>query len=39
MTQTQQPVATRTSILSPAVTAAFGFVVYALAMICGEVFE
>jgi hypothetical protein len=39
MTQTQQPVATRTSILSPAVTAAFGFVVYALAMICGEVFD
>jgi hypothetical protein len=39
MTQTQQPMPIRTSILSPAVTAAFGFVVYALAMICGEVFD
>ena len=39
MTMTQQPAALRTSILSPVVTAAFGFVVYALSMIAGEVFE
>jgi hypothetical protein len=39
MTQTQQPMPIRTSILSPTVTAAFGFVVYALAMISGEVFD
>jgi hypothetical protein len=39
MAQTQQPVAIRVSILSPAVTAAFGFVVYALAAIGGEVLD
>lgn len=39
MTQTQQPVEPRTSMLSPGVTAAFGFVVYALSMIAGNVFE
>ena len=39
MTQTQQPTVIRSSILSPAETAAFGFVVYALAMIAGEVFD
>jgi hypothetical protein len=39
MTQIQQDAATRASILSPAVTAAFGFFVYALAMIVGEVFD
>jgi hypothetical protein len=38
MTLTKQPAALRTSILSPAVTAAFGFVVYTLSMITGEVF-
>jgi hypothetical protein len=39
MTQTQQPVAQRISILSPVVTAAFGFVVYALSIISGGVFD
>jgi hypothetical protein len=39
MTMTQQPAALRTSVLSPVVTAAFGFVVYALSLIGGEVFE
>ena len=39
MTATQVPPALRTSILSPPVTATFGFVVYALSMISGEVFE
>jgi hypothetical protein len=38
MTLPQQPAVIRTSMLSPAVTAAFGFVVYALAMLTGEVF-
>jgi hypothetical protein len=38
MTLTKQPAALRTSILSPVVTAAFGFVVYALSMMAGEVF-
>jgi hypothetical protein len=38
MTLTQQPAALRTSMLSPIVTAAFGFVVYTLSMITGEVF-
>jgi hypothetical protein len=36
MTRTQQPAAMRTSMLSPIVTAAFGFVVYALSMITAE---
>lgn len=39
MTQTQQPVARRISMQSPAVTAAFGFVVYAISAIAGNVFE
>jgi hypothetical protein len=38
MTQTRQPTVMRTTGLSPAVTAAFGFAVYALAAISGEVF-
>lgn len=37
MTLTQQPAAVRRSMLSPVVTAAFGFVVYALSVIAGEV--
>jgi hypothetical protein len=39
MTLTQQPAAIRTSILSPVVTAAFGFVVYMLSMITADVFR
>jgi hypothetical protein len=39
MTATHVAPALRTSILSPPVTATFGFVVYALSMISGEVFE
>jgi hypothetical protein len=39
MTQTQQPTAIRASILSPVVTAAFGFIVYAISAIAGNVFE
>lgn len=39
MTLTEQPVALRTSVLSPVVTAAFGFVVYALSAIGGEVLK
>jgi NhaP-type Na+/H+ or K+/H+ antiporter len=39
MTQTQRPVEERSLLLSPAVTAAFGFVVYALSAIAGNVFE
>jgi Kef-type K+ transport system membrane component KefB len=39
MSATTQSTPTKTSVLSPAVTAAFGFVVYVLAIIAGEVFE
>ena len=39
MTLTQQPAPPRTSMLSPVVTAAFGFVVYALSAIGGAVFD
>jgi hypothetical protein len=40
MTQIQhRPELQRTSTLSPGVTAAFGFTVYAIAMIAGNVFE
>jgi hypothetical protein len=39
MTVTHQPAPPKTSIPSPGVTAAFGFVVYVLAVIAGEVFE
>jgi len=39
MTQTQQPVEQRISILSPVVTAAFGYVVYVISMIVGDAFE
>jgi hypothetical protein len=39
MIKTQQATALRASILSPVVTAAFGFVVYALSIISGGVFE
>jgi hypothetical protein len=38
MTVTQQPAAYRTSVLSPIVAAAFGFVVFAVSAIGGEVF-
>jgi NhaP-type Na+/H+ or K+/H+ antiporter len=39
MTETQQRVAQRPSMLSPAVAATFGFAVYAISMIAGNVFE
>jgi hypothetical protein len=39
MTATDQSKPTKTSVLSPAVTASFGFVVYVLAIIAGEAFE
>ncbi|MGH8893038.1 MAG: hypothetical protein ACRDWY_06995, partial [Actinomycetes bacterium] len=39
MTVTQQAPSLRNPVLSPAVTAAFGFVVFALAMISGDAFE
>jgi hypothetical protein len=39
MTLTQQPAPPRPSMLSPVVTAAFGFVVYALSAIGGAVFD
>ena len=39
MTQTQQRAGQPTSVLSPAVTATFGYVVYVAAMIAGNVFE
>jgi NhaP-type Na+/H+ or K+/H+ antiporter len=39
MTQTQQLAAQRRSVLSPVVTASFGFVVYALSAMGGDVFQ
>jgi hypothetical protein len=39
MTVTHHPAPPKTSIPSPGITAAFGFVVYVLAVITGEVFE
>ena len=39
MTVTHRPAPPKTSIPTPGVTAAFGFVVYVLAVIAGEIFE